>query len=222
MRLKSMPSPQPASRMALMPSTPAAFNSFTWRRASSGVLGVRTNCAAWSCADASGTVRSELRAVAAFGSEHGAADGEHRPQAAAGGDLRAEFARSVQAIAYAARRGDAAVEQGGGGVRHGLVGVVILGGVRNAAGARQVYVYVDEAGQQRFAGAFHHFGAQVIGVRRPPRDRSRRFCRRAPARVPFSITVPSPTKTRVLRMRKMPERCRSRNMASFWPRCSLL
>ena len=44
-RSYSIPSPQPASRIALMPSTPLDFSSRTCLRASSGVFGVRTNCA---------------------------------------------------------------------------------------------------------------------------------------------------------------------------------
>ena len=39
-----MPSPHPASKIALTQSTPAALSSRTWRWASSGVLGMRTSC----------------------------------------------------------------------------------------------------------------------------------------------------------------------------------
>ena len=111
-------------------------------------------------------VLDELGAVAALGGEHGSADEKLRAELGAIGDGFAQLERSVQAIAHAARRGDAAIEQGGGGARHGLFDVVILRVGGDAAGSREMDVRIDQAGQQRLARAFHHLGFQLFGIRR--------------------------------------------------------
>ena len=108
----------------------------------------------------------ELGAVSALGGEHGSADEKLRAELGAVGDGFPQLEGSVQAVAYAARRGDSAIEQGGGGARHGLFDIVILGICGDAAGSREMDVRIDQAGQQRLARALHHLGFQLFGVRR--------------------------------------------------------
>ena len=111
-------------------------------------------------------VLDELGAVAALGGEHGSADEKLRAEPGAIGDRFAQLEGSVQAIAHAARRGDAAIEQGGGGARHVLFEVVILTVRRDAAGSRQMNMGIDQAGQQSLARALHHLRLELIGIGR--------------------------------------------------------
>ena len=149
-----------------MPSTPLAFSSRTCWRASSGVFGVRTNCAFTVSLMAAGRCWMNSVPWPPSAVNIGPQTKSCAPSLAPSATRLAQLERSVQAIAHAARGGHAAIQQCGGGVRHGLLDVVILRVGGDAAGGRQVHVRVDQAGQQRLAGALDDLGLQLVGIRR--------------------------------------------------------
>ena len=147
-----------------MPSTPAALSSRTWRRASSGVLGVRTSWALAVSRRDSGMLRRYSVPWPPSAVNMGPQMKSWAPSLLPWAIWRFEGAGEIEAVADAACGGDAAVEQGSGGVGHGRVGVVIGLGGADAGGSAEVHVDIDQAGEQGFAGAFDGFGVDAVGI----------------------------------------------------------